>query len=73
MIYINLLKGIDEKWTVVEKVRYLYVQLGKNISYDERFAYGKDPKIMEEIYYKDISMSFCLHTGLWLVHCMKQN
>lgn len=56
MIYINLLKGIDEKWTVVEKVRYLYVQLGKNISYDERFAYGEDPDVMQEIFYDEVDI-----------------
>ena len=56
MVYIDLLKEVDENWTIIEKARFLYDRICKIVSYDERFAYGKDPKIMEEIYYKDIDI-----------------
>lgn len=56
MVYIDLLKEVDENWTIIEKARFLYDRICKIVSYDERFAYGKDPKIMEEIYYKNIDI-----------------
>ena len=56
MKYIELLNGIDESWTTVEKARYLYRQIGKNIAYDERFAYGNDENLMKDIYYGDVDI-----------------
>ena len=56
MIFIELLDGIDEKWSIVEKAKYLYEQIGKNTSYDERFAYGDDAELMHKIFYRDIDI-----------------
>lgn len=56
MVFIELLDGIDEKWNIVEKAKYLYEQIGKNTSYDERFAYGDDAELMHKIFYRDIDI-----------------
>lgn len=56
MKYIELLDEIDESWTTVEKARYLYRQICKNIAYDERFAYGEDENLMKDIYYGDVDI-----------------
>lgn len=56
MKYIKLLDGIDKSWTTVEKARYLYRQICKNIAYDERFAYGDDKSLMKDIYYKNVDI-----------------
>ena len=56
MKYIELLDEIDESWTTIEKARYLYRQICKNIAYDERFAYGEDESLMKDIYYGDVDI-----------------
>ena len=56
MKYIELLDKIDESWTAIEKARYLYRQICKNIAYDERFAYGEDESLMKDIYYGDVDI-----------------
>ena len=56
MKYIELLDEIDESWTTIEKARYLYRQICKNIAYDERFAYGEDESLMKDIYYGNVDI-----------------
>ena len=56
MILSNILLDIDDKWSVKEKVRYIYCQMCKQIKYDDRFLYSANPKVLEEIYYKCVSI-----------------
>lgn len=52
----NILSDIDTNWSIKEKVRYIYVQMCKQIKYDNRFSYSANPKILESIYYKPVSI-----------------
>lgn len=56
MILSNILLNIDDSWSIKEKVRYIYVQMCKQIKYDNRFLYSANPKVLEEIYYKCVSI-----------------
>ena len=56
MVFIKLLDGIDKNWSTIEKAKYLYNQIGKNTSYDERFAYGDDAELMHKIFYRDVDI-----------------
>lgn len=56
MLFIKLLDGIDKNWSTIEKAKYLYNQIGKNTSYDERFAYGDDAELMHKIFYRDVDI-----------------
>lgn len=56
MKYIELLKGIQDEWTIKEKARYLYQNICKNISYDERFAYSKNTGLLHDIYDREIDI-----------------
>lgn len=56
MILSNILSDIDNNWSIKEKVRYIYVQMCKQIKYDNRFSYSANPKILEAIYYKPVSI-----------------
>ena len=42
MRFIEILNGIDMDWSIKEKARYVYTNLCKNISYDERFSYSQN-------------------------------
>ena len=56
MKYIELLNGVQDKWTIKEKARYLYQNICKNILYDERFAYGKDKDLLHKIYNREVDI-----------------
>lgn len=56
MKYSELLKGVNPNWSVKHKARYLYWNLCKNIVYDPKFMYGKDPNTLESIYYRDVDI-----------------
>ncbi len=56
MRFVELLNGLDESWSAKEKAKYLYDRICKNITYDERFAYGKNPELLSAIYYSDVSI-----------------
>lgn len=56
MILSNILLNIDTNWSIKEKVRYIYVQMCKQIKYDNRFSYSANPKILKSIYYKPVSI-----------------
>ena len=56
MVFIKLLDGIDKNWSTIEKAKYLYNQIGKNTSYDERFAYGDNAELMHKIFYRDVDI-----------------
>lgn len=56
MIYIELLNGIEDGWSVKEKARYLYRVLCQNISYDERFAYSQNKELLHQIYDREVDI-----------------
>ena len=56
MILSDILLNIDSSWSVKEKVRYIYVEMCKQIKYDERFSYSSNPKMLIDIYYKSVSI-----------------
>lgn len=64
MVFIKLLDGIDKNWSTIEKAKYLYNQIGKNTSYDERFAYGDDAELMHKIFYRDVDIKKTRTQGL---------
>lgn len=57
MILNNILLGIKAEWSIIEKVRYIYIMICKEIKYDERFLYSKNPKLLKRIYYKSVSIN----------------
>lgn len=56
MKFIELLEDVNPSWTIKEKSRYLYQSICKNISYDERFAYGTDKELLYAIYNREINV-----------------
>ena len=56
MRFVEILEGIDDKWSVKEKSKYVYDRLCKNIAYDERFAYGKNQELLNAIYNRNIDI-----------------
>ncbi len=56
MKFIKLLEDVNPSWTIKEKARYLYENICKNISYDERFAYGTNKELLYEIYNREINI-----------------
>lgn len=56
MKYIELLNGIHDEWTIKEKARYLYRNICKNMSYDERFAYSRNKELLYEIYNREVDI-----------------
>lgn len=57
MIYINLLKGLDQNWSAKQKARFIYWNLCKNIVYDERFMYGTNQSVLKSIYYRNVDIN----------------
>lgn len=56
MKYIDILKGINKEWSIKEKARYIYENIGKNISYDERFAYSQNKDLLHAIYDREVDI-----------------
>lgn len=56
MILSNILLDIDSNWSIKEKVRYMHNSICKQAKYDDRFTYSANPKLLEEIYYKPVSI-----------------
>lgn len=56
MKFIKLLENVNDNWSIKEKARYLYESICKNISYDERFAYGSDKELLYAIYNREINI-----------------
>ena len=56
MKFVELLDGIDKNWSIKEKARYLYTKIAKNITYDERFSYSQNKKLLNEIYNREINI-----------------
>ena len=56
MKYIELLKGIKDEWSIKEKARYLYQNICKNITYDERFAYSQNTDLLHKIYDREVDI-----------------
>lgn len=48
--YADILDGIDESWSIKEKAKYIYNEICKKSSYDERFIYSGNPQLLESIY-----------------------
>ncbi len=56
MILNKILSDIDDNWSIIEKARYIYVKIGKEIRYDDRFSYSTNQRLLEQIYYKKVSI-----------------
>ena len=54
--YADLLKGINNSWSIKEKAKYLYHEIYKKSSYDERFIYSQNPELLESIYYRKVNV-----------------
>ena len=48
--YSDILAGIDESWSIKEKAKYIYNEICKISSYDERFIYSKNSELLRSIY-----------------------
>ena len=55
MKFVKILDGIDNSWSNDEIARYLYVNIAKNVRYDERFEHGKNPEALQKIYDRQIN------------------
>lgn len=56
MVLSNILLNINNNWNTIEKVRFIYYKMCKEIKYDERFLYSSNPELLKKIYYKNVSI-----------------
>ena len=56
IVYADLLKGIDSSWSMVEKAKYIYDQICRVSSYDERFIFSTDPELLQFIYNRKVDV-----------------
>ena len=63
-IYANILKGLDDNWSIKEKVKYIYDEICKISIYDERILYSNNPALIDLIYNKKVSIDEPLETKL---------
>lgn len=56
VIYSEILNGVDESWSFIEKAKYVYNQICKLSRYDERFIYSQNKSLLNSIYYSDINV-----------------
>ncbi len=56
MKFKRLLDELDPNWSYVEKARKLYWEICKIISYDDRFALGRNQNLLYEIYNRDVDI-----------------
>ena len=54
--YADILAGVDESWSIKEKAKYIYNEICKKSSYDERFIYSKNPELLKQIYNMDVNV-----------------
>ncbi len=56
VVFSRILDGVDDSWSAKEKARYIYYQLGKQISYDRNFMFGTSEEKMKAIYHREIDI-----------------
>lgn len=56
MRFITLLDQVDAHWSIKEKAKYIYRNLGKILCYDERFMFSNNVSLLEKIYFKTIDI-----------------
>ena len=54
--YADILTGINPTWSIKEKAKYVYTEICKKSSYDERFIYSKNPELLHQIYNKKVNV-----------------
>lgn len=54
--YADILEGINPSWTIKEKAKYIYEQICKKTSYDERFIYSENPNLLHSIYNRKVNV-----------------
>ena len=52
----ELMSGIDDSWSKIEKSRYIFVKLGQLYNYDPKFAYSNS-KVQNEILVEAIKIN----------------
>ena len=53
----DILEGVKEEWSIIEKAKYLYNQICKLSRYDERIIYTNNQELINSIYNKKVSIS----------------
>lgn len=53
-VYSDILKGINDSWSIKEKVKYIYDEICKESTYDERLIYSTNPTLIDMIYNKKV-------------------
>lgn len=56
MIFADILKEIDSNWSIRERARKIYTRMAQEITYDDRFSFFTDKKLLEEIYFREIDI-----------------
>lgn len=54
--YSDILINLNNSWTIKEKAKYIYNEICKRSSYDERFIYSQNPQLLESIYNRRIDV-----------------
>lgn len=54
--YSDILNDLNDSWTIKEKAKYIYNEICKRSSYDERFIYSQNPQLLESIYNRHIDV-----------------
>lgn len=54
--FADILDGIDESWSYIEKAKYIYDEICRLSRYDERFIYSTNEDLLRDIYYKDVNI-----------------
>ena len=56
VVYANILNGINNNWSILEKAKYIYNQICKITVYDERLIYSQNPELLNSIFNKEVSI-----------------
>lgn len=54
--YADILDGVPDTWSIKEKAKYVYNEICKRSSYDERFIYSKNPRLLKSIYERKVDV-----------------
>ena len=63
-VYSDILKGLKDNWSIKEKVKYIYDEICKISTYDERLIYSSNPALIDLIYNKKVSIDEPTETKL---------
>ena len=56
VVFADILNGIDDSWSVVEKAKYIHDCICRVSTYDERFIFSSNPELLRAIYNNEVNV-----------------